>query len=165
MTQFQPGHRIGAWAAMLAIASLVFPAYGAEVREFYIETVHFDGNATTAGDADHPAEAFPDSTLPAKDGGLSLTPPNPAGNWKMRAFAFVPSQLMVGRGDSVRLHFVGVHGVTHPIHIEGKDVNEKFTLTRGKVHTVNFTAKTAGIIEIECYAHLPSMRGQVVVLP
>lgn len=162
MKQFQLGYQI---CATLAIAALGFPAYAAEVREFYIETVHFDGNTATQAGTDHPAEAFPDTKLPADKGGLRLTPPDSAGNWRMRAFAFVPSQIMVHQGDSVRLHFVGVQGVMHPIRVEGTDVNEKFSLTRGKIHTVDFTAKTAGSIKIECDAHLPSMRGQVIVLP
>jgi plastocyanin len=37
--------------------------------------------------------------------GLVLTKPDEAGKWRMRAFAFVPSQIVVKAGDTVRLHF------------------------------------------------------------
>jgi hypothetical protein len=32
------------------------------------------------------------------------------------------------------------------------------------MRTVNLTPKKAGVIEIECYDHEPSMRGEIVVL-
>lgn len=141
-----------------------FPATGAETREFFINTVHIDGKANIHGDSDHPAEAFPSEKLP--DGlGLRLTKPNKEGAWKMRAFAFVPSQMIVNQGDNIRLNFVGVQGRTHTIHIEGKGVDKKFTITRGHMVTVDIEAAEAGIIKIECYDHEPAMRAEVVVLP
>jgi hypothetical protein len=33
------------------------------------------------------------------------------------------------------------------------------------MHTVELKPEKAGIIEIECYDHQPSMRGEIVVLP
>jgi plastocyanin len=126
--------------------------------------MHIDGQTNTKGDADHKPEPFPHAAMPAGHG-LTLTKPDEAGNWKMRAFAFEPSQLIVNAGDKVRLHFVGVQGMSHSIHLEGADVDERFTVKRGYIHTVDFTPKTAGIIEIECYDHEPSMRGEIVVLP
>jgi plastocyanin len=134
-----------------------------EVREFYIKTVHIDGQTSTHGDADHKAEPFPEGALPAGNG-LQLKQPDDAGKWRIRAFTFEPSQIVVKAGEPMRLHFVGVQGVSHNIHVEGDGVDEKFVLTRGKLHTVNFTPKKAGVIEIECYDHEPSMRGEIVVL-
>jgi plastocyanin len=71
---------------------------------------------------------------------------------------------VVTAGETVRLHFVGVQGMSHSIHVEGDDVDEKFTLTRGHMHTFDITPKKPGVIEIECYDHEPSMRGEIVVL-
>ena len=134
-----------------------------EVREFYIKTVHIDGQTSTKGDADHKPEPFPDAAMP-EGKGLVLTKPDEAGNWRIRAFTFVPSQIVVKTGDTVRLNFVGVQGTSHSIHVEGEDVDEKFTLKRGQIHSFDFTPKTPGVIEIECYDHEPSMRGEIIVL-
>lgn len=136
-----------------------------DVREFYIKTVHVDGKATTKGDHSHGAEPFPDTEMP-EGRGLQLHKPDDSGKWRMRAFAFMPSQIVVNQGDTVKLHFVGVQGMRHGIHVEGGNiVDERFVVTRGKIHTVSFKATEPGAIEIECYDHLPSMRGEVVILP
>ena len=76
-----------------------------------------------------------------------------------------PSQIVVKSGQPIRLHFVGVQGTSHHIHLEGDGVDEKFALERGNLHTVELKPEKAGIIEIECYDHQPSMRGEIVVLP
>ena len=157
--------RTGSLAAIVMLAQSISPPAQAddEVREFYIKTVHIDGQTSTHGDADHKAEPFPEGALPAGNG-LQLKKPDDAGKWRIRAFTFDPSQIVVKAGEPVRLNFVGVQGVSHNIHVEGDGVDEKFVLTRGKLHTVTFTPKKAGVIEIECYDHEPSMRGEIVVL-
>jgi plastocyanin len=157
--------RTGFLAAIILLEQSISPTALAEdeVREFYIKTVHIDGQTSTHGDADHKAEPFPEGALPAGNG-LQLKKPDDAGKWRIRAFTLEPSQIVAKAGEPVRLHFVGVQGVTHNIHVEGDGVDEKFVLTRGKLHTVNFTPKKAGVIEIECYDHEPSMRGEIVVL-
>jgi plastocyanin len=76
-----------------------------------------------------------------------------------------PSQIVVKAGEPIRLHFVGVQGMNHHIHLEGEGVDEKFALERGTMHTVELKPEKPGIIEIECYDHPPSMRGEIVVLP
>ena len=152
--------------SMLAAGSCGFLAqasHAGEIREFYIKTVHIDGQTSTKGGADHKPEPFPDTAMP-EGKGLVLTKPDEAGNWRIRAFAFEPSQIVVKAGETVRLHFVGVQGMSHSIHVEGKDFDEKFTLKRGHMHSIDLTPKTPGVIEIECYDHEPSMRGEIVVL-
>ena len=153
--------------SMLAAGSCGFLAqasHAGEIREFYIKTVHIDGQTSTKGDADHKPEPFPDTAMP-EGKGLVLTKPDEAGNWRIRAFAFEPSQIVVKAGETVRLHCDGVQGMSHSIHVEGNDVDEKFTLKRGHMHSIDLTPKTPGVIEIECYDHEPSMRGEIVVLP
>lgn len=136
----------------------------AEPREFYINTVHIDGKANIKGDNNHPPEAFPPEELPSGRG-LTLTKPDQDGAWKIRAFAFIPSQIVVNQGDNVRLYFVGVQGTKHTIHVEGKGVDKQFTLARGRIDAVDIAATEAGIIEIECYDHKPVMRAELVILP
>lgn len=145
-------------------ATAIAHADSKEVREFYINTVHVDGVTSVHGDANHDPEAFPTETLP--DGrGMSLTEPDESGKWKIRSFAFVPSQMTVRKGDRVRLHFVGVQGKKHTIHVEGEGVDEALVVTRGLKRVVEFTAGEPGVVEIECYDHEPNMRAEVLILP
>jgi plastocyanin len=137
--------------------------YGEEAIEFYIKTVHVDGKTNVHGDATHKPEPFPGKKMP-EGGGLVLTAPDAKGAWRMRAFTFQPSQIVVTEGDNVRLHFVGVQGSSHSIHVEGDGVDERFTLKRGTIKTVNIHDAKAGVIEIECYDHQPVMNAEVLVL-
>lgn len=148
-------------AALLGTAQ---PARSDEVQDFYIKTVHLDGSTSTKGDASHAPEAFPDKTLP--DGrGLVLSKPDAEGQWRVRAFTFEPSQIVVKAGQPIRLNFIGVQGPSHALHVEGDGIDERFTLQRGYMHTVALTPGKPGIIEIECYDHEPVMKGEIVVLP
>ena len=153
------------WIGLPLVAGIwaVTPACSAEVRDYYIKTVHIDGSTSTKGGADHKAEPFPTAPMP-EGGGLVLSKPDEAGKWRMRAFAFEPAQIVVKAGEPIQLHFVGVQGMSHSIHVEGDGVDERFTLTRGNMHTLDLTPLKAGIIKIECYDHKPSMRGEIVVL-
>ena len=140
-------------------------------RTFWISTVHFDGTTTihqgvacnncTQNTPPHPAEKFPNATLPAGPG-LVLRPPNKVGAWDMRAFTFAPDQIVVNQGDTVTLHFLGVQGPHHVITVEGVGT---FPLDRGQIHTVSFSADKPGTITYWCHIHMPNMVGQILVLP
>lgn len=136
----------------------------AETRDFYIQTVHIDGRTNINGDGNHKPEPFPDVSMP-EGRGLQLTEPNDYGEWRMRAFTFLPSQIIVNQGDDIRLHFVGVQGASHTIEVEGIGIDSEFTLTRGHLETVEITSVKPGLIHIECYDHEPNMRAEVIVLP
>ena len=158
------GIMAGRVLALLALGVLATGWAGpaaAETREFYIGTVHLDGNTGTTASADHPAEAFPDTAMPA-GGGLILTKPNEAGNWRMRAFLFQPAQVLVRQGDEVKLTFVGVQGPVHKIKVEG--VAEEIVLKRGEIRSVTLKADKPGVIAFSSVDRQPSMRGEVVVL-
>ena len=140
-------------------------------RTFWISTVHLDGTTAinkgvacdncTQNTPPHPAEAFPNTTLPAGPG-LVLRPPNKVGAWDMRAFTFAPDQIVVNQGDTVTLHFLGVQGPHHVITVEGVGT---FPLDRGQIHTVSFTADKPGTITYWCHVHVPNMVGEILVLP
>jgi plastocyanin len=140
-------------------------------RTFWISTVHLDGTTAinkgvacdncTQNTPPHPAEAFPNTTLPAGPG-LVLRPPNKVGAWDMRAFTFAPDQIVVNQGDTVTLHFLGVQGPHHVITVEGVGT---FPLDRGQIHTVSFTADKPGTITYLCHVHVPNMVGEILVLP
>ncbi|MFL6347278.1 MAG: hypothetical protein ACJ72X_03180 [Nitrososphaeraceae archaeon] len=139
-------------------------------KTFWISTVHFDGTTTiykgvgcdncTQNTPPHPAEAFPNTTLPAGPG-LVLRPPNKVGAWDMRAFTFAPDQIVVNQGDTVTLHFLGVQGHHHVITVEGVGT---FPLDRGHIHTVSFIADKPGSIMYWCSVHVPNMIGEILVL-
>jgi plastocyanin len=140
------------------------PALSAEraVREFYIVTVHHDGKTNLKGDATHRPEVFPQKPF-ASTRGMWVKEPAENGDWTVRAFVFDPAEVTVQQGDEVRLHFVGVHGDSHTISVEG--VAGPVIVKRGNEQIVSFKAERQGLIGFMCSDHPPSMRGQVVVLP
>src|SRR5215212_11854120 len=122
-------------------------------KEFWINTVHFDGmtniNAGVKCDTcpqntpTHPPEQPPvNSTIPT-GGGFRITEPNKVGAWDFRSFTFAPDQIVVNQGDKVTLHFIGVQGAHHVIDVQGVDT---FELMRGQIHTVSFVANNPGTI-------------------
>lgn len=158
-TSLAQGAGYGAPAAAPAAPAAALPA---GTRHFHVATVHLDGNTGLTATAAHPAEPFPAAAMPA-GGGLLLTPPNAEGAWRMRAFVFQPAQIVVRQGDPVALTFIGVQGPAHRIEVEGQ--GEPFTLRRGEIRTVSFTVETPGTIAYRSLDRLPSMVGEVVVLP
>ena len=134
-------------------------------KEFWIKTVHLDGFANLkgipTGPDPAPPEKFPNSTIPA-GGGVKLTPPDKTGAWKFRVFTFEPSQIVVNQGDKVTLHFADVQGAHYTIAVDGVG---SFPISRGQIHTVSFTADKVGIINYRSPDHMPSVVGQIVVLP
>ena len=134
-------------------------------KEFWIKTVHLDGFANLkgipTGPDPAPPEKFPNSTIPA-GGGVKLTPPDKTGAWKFRVFTFEPSQIVVNQGDKVILHFADVQGAHYTIAVDGVG---SFPISRGQIHTVSFTADKVGIINYWSPDHMPSVVGQIVVLP
>ena len=141
-------------------------------KEFWIDTVHLDGNTNVHPGVKcdtcpqntplHPAEQPPvNSTIPM-GGGFRITEPNTVGAWDFRSFTFSPDQIVVNQGDKVTLHFIGVQGAHHMVTVEGVDT---FQLMRGQIHTVSFVADKPGTITYICHVHLPNMVGQILVLP
>lgn len=78
---------------------------------------------------------------------------------------FSPTFLHVNQGDTVVIHFVNT---------EEEDENHTFTLpaynidvdlAQGQKQDIRFTATQSGIFTFYCRFHLPTMAGQLVVLP
>ena len=131
-------------------------------KEVFVVTVHVDGLTGLQASGGHPAQAFPTGALP-DGGGLILTKPDANGEWRMRAFVFQPAQIVVEQGDVVGLNFVGVQGPSHRIAVEG--VEEVLELKRGEVGRIEVQAKEPGTIRFASLDRLPSMQGEIVVLP
>lgn len=152
----------GNHASAAAMAAAATGSMAPENRTFWIDTIHLDGNANIHGDNKHPPEAFPANATYPKGGGFVLTPPDSSGAWNFRSFTFSTSQIVVYQGDKVTLNFVGVQGTNHYVEVEGI---ASFTLTRGQIHTVTFTADKVGTINYSCHLHMPNMHGEILVLP
>lgn len=141
-------------------------------KEFWINTVHLDGNTNINAGVKcdtcpqnnplHPAEQPPANSSIPMGGGFRIVEPNKVGAWDFRSFTFSPDQIVVNQGDKVTLHFIGVQGAHHMVTVEGVDT---FQLMRGQIHTVSFVADKPGSITYICHVHLPNMVGQILVLP
>ncbi len=107
-------------------------------------------------------ESYPEGPLPP-GAGYVKTPPNPAGRWEVSAYQWSPGTIVVQQGETVTLEIVGINGDVHPSTIPG--MVGSFTVKRGQITRVTFTATKAGLYLIICTKHHPNMQGTLVVLP
>jgi plastocyanin len=127
-----------------------------ERRFFTVAAVEPRGGANVG------QEPFPAQGLPA-GGGYVMKQPDQTGRWEVSTYFWMPSQIVVNEGDEVTLEFVGINGASHPTEIKG--LEKTFTLQRGHVTRIEFTAERPGVYPVICHTHAPSMRGEIVVLP
>lgn len=106
-------------------------------------------------------EPFPTAALP-EGKGYELEAPNAEGRWEVSTYRWEPNQIIVNQGDEVTLEILGVNGAEHPSVIDGYDIS--FTVKRGQLTTVTFTADKPGVFELRCGTHQPSMVGELIVL-
>jgi len=107
-------------------------------------------------------EPYPEGALPSGAGYIK-TPPNAAGRWEVSAYQWSPGTIVVRQGETVTLEILGVNGDVHPSTIPG--VVDSFTVKRGEITRVTFTARKPGLFPIICTKHQPNMQGTLVVLP
>ncbi len=107
-------------------------------------------------------EPFPTASLPPGDG-YGIKQPDKEGKWEVSTYRWLPGTIVVYQGDDVTLEIIGINGDEHPSVIEG--YNKSFTVRRGEVTKVTFKADKAGVFNIGCGEHQPSMNAQLVVLP
>lgn len=107
-------------------------------------------------------EPFPSAALP-EGKGYELKPPDANGRWEVSTYRWAPNQIIVNQGDEVTLEILGVNGAEHPTVIDGYNIS--FTVKRGQLTPVTFTADKAGVFEFRCGIHQPSMVGELIVLP
>ncbi len=146
-------------AALSAACTSATPTAAAQQpmkRTLYMAAVEPKGSTSVE------KEPFPTAALP-QNGGYILKVPNKDGVWETSTYRWIPSTFVVNQGDEVTLEIVGVNGKEHPSVIEGYNVS--FNVLRGQVTRTTFKADKAGIFNIVCGAHLPTMTGQLVVMP
>ena len=82
---------------------------------------------------------------------------------KAERYMFVPGNIFVIKGDTVRLNFFGVNGGGgHDVTIENY-IPSEFTFMRNQTVTKTFVADKAGIFRIHCTDHEPTMDGFLIV--
>lgn len=82
---------------------------------------------------------------------------------KVEAYVFYPDTIRVVKGQTVVLHFLGINGGSgHPMTIE-RYVEEPFTFYRNQTLTKEFVADQAGVFQIACLKHQPTMNAQLIV--
>jgi plastocyanin len=70
---------------------------------------------------------------------------------------------VVTEGEAVTLEVVGINGDEYSATIQ--DHVESFTVKRGHITRVRFTAGKPGVYPVMCAKHLPNMQGTLLVLP
>ncbi|OGA47074.1 MAG: hypothetical protein A3G25_15555 [Betaproteobacteria bacterium RIFCSPLOWO2_12_FULL_63_13] len=131
------------------------PAQGAE-KVIYMQAMEPKGGVTVD------KEPFPGVDLP-KGGGYVIKKPDAKGRWEVSTYAWNPAQIIVRKGDKVTLKIIGINGAKHSGFIEHYHPKE-FTVKRGVITTVSFTADKGGRFRIGCDEHKPSMEGELIVL-
>jgi hypothetical protein len=140
----QPGYIGTSWAQV------------GEKRYFTIAAVEPRGGVNVG------QEPFPTEALPPGEGYV-IRQPDQSGRWEISVYLWSPSQIVVHQGDEVTLDFVGINGAFHPTEIKG--LGKEFAVQRGHVVRVEFKAERAGVYPVICHTHVPTMRGEIVVLP
>lgn len=145
----------GSLAATLVLSACATSgAPAAAKRTIYMSAVEYKGSTEVA------KEGFPATQVPAGGGYILKAPVD--GKWETSTYRWEPGTIVVYQGDEVELLIWGVNGAEHPGRIEGYD--KSFTVKRGQLATVSFTANKAGVFRILCDIHNPSMTGTLVVL-
>lgn len=86
-----------------------------------------------------------------------------AGRWEVSTYQWSPATIVVREGETVTLEIVGINGDEHPGTIPG--LVQAFTVKRGQITRITFTASKAGLYPMICTKHTPSMEATLVVLP
>src|SRR3972149_2409848 len=73
------------------------------------------------------------------------------------AYRGQPGFIVARQGEQVTLEIIGINGADHVSALP--PFVEKFTVKRGQITRVSFTAERAGVFPIICVNHQPSMTG------
>ena len=163
MSDLRTASNLRRWVPVAALA-LAFAFVWADTpsaqtapgRVIYMATIE------PRGGAQQDKEPFPATPLPAGEG-YRKTPPDANGRWEVVTYQWSPGTIVVRAGEPVTLEIVGINGDVHPSTIPG--IVDSFTVKRGEVTRVTFTAAKPGLYRITCTKHTPNMQGTLVVLP
>jgi nitrous-oxide reductase len=77
---------------------------------------------------------------------------------------YIPNRIIVNQGDKVIVHFYNVDTEHHTFTI-GAPYNINVDLAGGQHQDITFVAEYPGVYTFYCIYHLPTMTGELVVLP
>ena len=145
-------------AAAIAVGTsfLPQPVAAQATRTIYMAAVEPKGGTGVS------SEPFPTAALPG-GGGYVLKAPDSTGRWEVSTYQWQPGFVVAREGEQVTLEIIGINGADHVSALP--PFVEKFTVKRGQITRVSFTANRAGVFPILCVNHQPSMTGYLVVLP
>lgn len=132
------------------------PAAAQATRTIYMAAVEPKGGTQAS------SEPFP-TAAPLAGGSYILKAPDASGRWEVPTYQWQPSFIVERQGEQVTLEIIGINGAEHVASLP-PFVNS-FTVQRGQITKVTFTASRAGMFPILCVTHQPSMTGYPVVLP
>lgn len=147
---------VGALAATFGAALLPGPAAAQATRTIYMAAVEPKGGTSAS------SEPFPTTALPP-GGGYVLRAPDSTGRWEVSTYQWQPSFIVAREGEQVTLEIIGINGAEHVSSLP--PYVPSFTVKRGQITKVSFTANRAGMFPIICVSHQPTMTGYLVVLP
>lgn len=143
--------------ALLGTSVLSTPVKAQATRTIYMAAVEPKGGTQAT------SEAFPTAALPP-GGGYVLKAPDASGRWEVSTYQWQPSFIIAYTGEKVTLEIIGINGAEHiaalPPFVKGS-----FTVRRGQLTRVTFTADRPGLFPILCVSHQPTMTGYLLVLP
>ena len=87
--------------------------------------------------------------------------------WRIGSYLYLPQEITLVQGDEVTMEIFGVRGSEHGTFLvdpDGETV-EHFTVKRGDLHQIQFTADKAGRWQLTCVDHSPTMTTNIHVLP
>ncbi len=140
-----------------AVSLLPGPTAAQATRTVYMAAVEPKGGTGVS------QEAFPNPDALPGGGGYILKAPDSTGRWEVSTYQWQPGFVLVNQGERVTLEIIGINGGEHVSSLP--PYVDKFTVKRGQLTRVTFTASRAGIFPIICVSHQPSMTGYLVVLP
>ena len=132
------------------------PAAAQATRTIYMAAVEQKGGTGVS------SEPFPTAALPG-GGGYVLKAPDSTGRWEVSTYQWQPGFVVAREGEQVTLEIIGINGADHVSALP--PFVEKFTVKRGQITRVSFTANRAGVFPILCVNHQPSMTGYLTILP
>ncbi|HLE77829.1 MAG TPA: hypothetical protein VJA65_05410 [bacterium] len=132
------------------------PAAAQGTRTIYMAAVEPKGGTGVS------SEPFPTASLPG-GGGYVLKAPDSTGRWEVSTYQWQPGVVVAREGEQVTFEIIGINGAEHTSTLP--PFVKSFTVKRGQITRVSFTANRAGVFPIICGNHQPSMTGYLVVLP
>ncbi len=136
------------------------------VKHFYVTGVEWKGSTSAAGLAPptiDPATLSDGYGFKAQD---VYEPEND--KWQVASYVFTPGAMVAYEGDRIDMTFFIINGNKHTVWVEAPDgatALDEVEMNRGREYDISFTASAAGVYNLICTEHEPTMTARILVLP